>query len=564
MSNTTQLPETQYAVQLVGPSQLRLNREKEVFHPTGFQILGKVEATGLCFSDLKLLKQFQDHPRKAPVISGMDIQEVERIPSYVPHDKPTVPGHETVIRIVAVGDKVRRHKVGQRCLVQTDYRGLPSALKGNASFGYNFEGGLQEYVLIDERVSRDFDTDESFLLPAREERSAAAIALVEPWACVEDSYQNPERQRIKAGGHLLVVADSGHAIEGLTESFHASGKPCSITLLCPDTNQRTPLQNLGIPTQVVENVEDVPNSTFDDIVYFGATPETIEALATKPGDRCIVNIVTGGKQIGRPVQIGIGRVHYGQHRWIGTTGSSAVKSYQTIPANGEVRDGDRCLVIGAGGPMGQMHVIRDICSGAKDLKVFGTDFDDARLNSLSEIATPLARKNNVELVIANPTKSPLEGTFSYLAIMVPIAPVVSDAIVKSAPGARINIFAGIPAPTIHPIDLDMLIAKRCFLFGTSGSVLRDMKIMLEKVESGQLDTNLSVDAVSGMEGAIAGIEAVENRTLAGKIIVYPQLRDLPLIPLSQLESVYPTVAAKLRAGRWTRAAEEELLRVAAH
>jgi threonine dehydrogenase-like Zn-dependent dehydrogenase len=148
--------------------------------------------------------------------------------------------------------------------------------------------------------------------------------------------------------------------------------------------------------------------------------------------------------------------------------------------------------------------------------------------------------------------------------MVPIAPVVSDAIVKSAPGARINIFAGIPAPTIHPIDLDMLIAKRCFLFGTSGSVLRDMKIMLEKVESGQLDTNLSVDAVSGMEGAIAGIEAVENRTLAGKIIVYPQLRDLPLIPLSQLETAYPTVAAKLRAGRWTRAAEEELLRVAAH
>ncbi len=84
------------------------------------------------------------------------------------------------------------------------------------------------------------------------------------------------------------------------------------------------------------------------------------------------------------------------------------------------------------------------------------------------------------------------------------------------------------------------------------------------MESGQLDTNLSVDAVSGMVGAIAGIEAVENRTLAGKIIVYPQLRDLPLIPLSQLETAYPTVAAKLRAGRWTRAAEEELLRVAAH
>jgi hypothetical protein len=271
-----------------------------VFRPTGYQILGKVEATGLCFSDLKLLKQFQDHPRKAPVISGMEIKEIEQIPSYVPHDQPTVPGHETVIRIVAVGDKVRRHKVGERCLVQTDYRGLPSALNGNASFGYNFEGGLQEYVLIDERVSRDFDTDESFLLPAREERSAAAIALVEPWACVEDSYQNPERQRIKAGGHLLVVADSGHAIEGLTESFHASGQPGSITLLCPDANQITPLQNLGIPTQVVENVEAVPNSAFDDIVYFGATPETIEALASKPGDGASSTSSPAGNRSGGP------------------------------------------------------------------------------------------------------------------------------------------------------------------------------------------------------------------------------------------------------------------------
>jgi threonine dehydrogenase-like Zn-dependent dehydrogenase len=564
MSNTAQLSETQYAVQLIGPSELCLNRDKEVFRPTGYQILGKVEATGLCFSDLKLLKQFQDHPRKAPVISGMDLNEIEQIPSYVPHDKPTVPGHETVIRIVAVGDKVRRHKVGERCLVQTDYRGLPSSLKGNASFGYNFEGGLQEYVLIDERVSRDFETDESFLLPAREDRSAAAIALVEPWACVEDSYQNPERQCIKAGGHLLVVADPGHSIKGLKESFPTTGNPASITIFCPEKDQSDFLKSLGIPVQMVDNIESISNSSFDDIVYFGTTPETIEALASKPGDRCIVNIVTGGKQIGRPVQIGIGRVHYGQHRWIGTTGDSAADSYRTIPVNGEIQDGDRCLVIGAGGPMGQMHIIRDVCSGAKDLKVFGTDFDDARLASLSEIAAPLARQNNVELVIANPSKSPLEGTFSYIAIMVPIAPVVSDAIVKSMPGARINIFAGIPAPTIHPIDLDMLIAKRCFLFGTSGSVLRDMKIMLEKVESGQLDTNLSVDAVSGMEGAIAGIEAVENRTLAGKIIVYPQLHDMPLIPLSQLENTYPTVAAKLRAGRWTKAAEEELLRVAAH
>ena len=68
------LPDTQHAVQLVGPSELRHNPRKEVFQPGPHQILAKVEAVGLCFSDLKLLKQFAEHPRKSQVVSGIDPQ----------------------------------------------------------------------------------------------------------------------------------------------------------------------------------------------------------------------------------------------------------------------------------------------------------------------------------------------------------------------------------------------------------------------------------------------------------------------------------------------------------
>jgi len=66
-----------------------------------------------------------------------------------------------------------------------------------------------------------------------------------------------------------------------------------------------------------------------------------------------------------------------------------------------------------------------------------------------------------------------------------------------------------------------------------------------------------------MAGATAGIAAVENRTLAGKIIVYPMLHDVGLVPLVDLHKTLPTVAEKLDNGQWTRAAEQELLRVAA-
>ena len=51
------LPKRQYAVQLVGPDELFFNDSKEVVEPGPHQIVGRVEAVGLCFSDLKLLKQ---------------------------------------------------------------------------------------------------------------------------------------------------------------------------------------------------------------------------------------------------------------------------------------------------------------------------------------------------------------------------------------------------------------------------------------------------------------------------------------------------------------------------
>ncbi len=146
--------------------------------------------------------------------------------------------------------------------------------------------------------------------------------------------------------------------------------------------------------------------------------------------------------------------------------------------------------------------------------------------------------------------------------MAPVGAVVAQAVKDSAAGALINIFAGIPASVKQEIDLDTYIGNRCFMFGTSGSRLLDMKIVLEKVLSGQLNTDRSVDAVSGMAGAIDGIRAVEARSLAGKIIVYPQLKELPLTPLSELAEKYPSVAEKLDAGIWTRQAEKELLKVA--
>jgi len=80
--------------------------------------------------------------------------------------------------------------------------------------------------------------------------------------------------------------------------------------------------------------------------------------------------------------------------------------------------------------------------------------------------------------------------------------------------------------------------------------------------AGRLDTNLSVDAISGMAGAPAGFAALQDRTMAGKIVVYPSLHEVGLLSLAELGDDFPTVAAKLDNGHWCAEAERELLKVA--
>ncbi|NLK41609.1 MAG: alcohol dehydrogenase, partial [Planctomycetes bacterium] len=84
--------------------------------------------------------------------------------------------------------------------------------------------------------------------------------------------------------------------------------------------------------------------------------------------------------------------------------------------------------------------------------------------------------------------------------------------------------------------------------------------VLKKVQSGALNTNISVAAVSGMKGAIDGIRAVEHHLIPGKIIVYPDCAEMELTRLDQLPEKAPAVANALDNGLWTKQAEIELLK----
>ena len=559
------LPATQHAIQFTGPNTVVHNRAKPVFRPGPQQLVLQVEAVGICFSDTKLLHAFTGHPRKSEVLAGLAPEVLAEIPSYTPGDLPLVPGHECAARIVAVGSEVHHHRVGERVLVQTDYRHLPTA-QANAAFGYNFEGGLQEYVLLDERMIIDPETGERFLIPVGDEPSGSAVGLLEPWACVERSYASEERGRLAPQGRLLVVADAGHEIHGL-DALLAGTRPGLVTSLLADDPQAIALAAAvgarEIATRHAASLGTIADERFDDIVYFGADAARIEALQDLLAPRATIDVVLGGASIDRPVAIDIGRIHYDLLRWVGTRGDGADEGYARVPATGELQAGDRVAVIGAAGPMGFMHVVRALTMGIPGVSVDAIDIDDTRLAHLADVAGPLARDAGLAARFVNSrSEPPASGAYDYVGVMVPAPPLVLQAIAMAAPSARVNLFAGFPVGTRATIDLTDLLARGIYLFGTSGSEIRDMQAVLARLEAGRLDTNLSLDAISGMEGVADALAAVEARSSGGKIVVYPQLHSLGMVRLNELAIRFPEVAARLNEGRWTREAEEALLAVA--
>jgi len=355
---------------------------------------------------------------------------------------------------------------------------------------------------------------------------------------------------------MLVVADT-EVTEGVFANlFNRYGRPAQITWL---SKFPAPAE-LEVMITKVSNISELVEAGYDDVIYFGFEANVVEALFAKAAPYGLFNIVLCGGKFGRDVVTTAGRVHYGGIRIIGTMGTEPAESMEHIPETGEVRSSDKINVIGAGGPMGTMHVIRNICQGVEDISVFAGDVDENRLAALSKTAGPLGRKNNVKYKPYNTLKEKVADAFDYIVLMVPAPELVAVSVKSAAMDGIINIFAGIPATVTAEVDLNAYIEKRLYFIGTSGSVLEDMKRVLAKVESGKLDTDVSVAAVCGLDGAVEGIRAVENRAITGKIIVYPACKGLELTELTELKEKMPEVAEYLNDGMWNKKAEEALLK----
>jgi D-arabinose 1-dehydrogenase-like Zn-dependent alcohol dehydrogenase len=525
------------------------------------ELLVRHDAVGLCFSDIKIIRLGEEHPR---IYRNMK-------------ENPVVQGHEVSMTVVGVGENLcDQYAMGDRFIIQADiyFDGV------NLAYGYEIQGGLSQYNVIDQRVLNG--DDGNYLIPVQPNTGYAESALTEPWACVIAAYELKYRTGLKAGGTTWIIGTptpgpspaSGRGGYTISSGFDESSHPARLLLTDVPVDfatwLRTRAEALGVEVVAVADVSSPPVEQVDDIIILGADADRIEAVSPRLADFGIVAIIAD-ERLSRKVAVDVGRVHYNRWVTVGGTGPDIAQAYSRVPVRSTLRPGGAAWFVGAGGPMGRMHVQRAIQIADHPATIVCTDISDLRLNDLCESFAAEARAKGITFICANPMQKEVYAAemapfkqvgFDDIIVLAPVPPVIADAATYLAPKGVMNVFAGVARGTMAEIDLSDAYLKDTRVIGHSASSIDDLRLMLHQAETGVLSPNRSVAAVGSLGAAKEGLQAVQDTVYPGKIVIYPNIKDFPLTAVPDLKDKLPSVYAKLKDEReWTVEAEEEFLRL---
>jgi len=532
----------------------------EVPAPGRDQLLVRVDAVGMCFSDVKLIKQGSKHPK----LYDRDLALA-----------PTRLGHEVALTVMRVGAALEdRFASGQRLALQPDIY-----LEGRSTaYGYTIPGGLTQYHLIGPEV---LDAEgKSYVLPLSGDLGYAETALTEPWACVEAAYTQRRRLTVKPGGVMWLVGQA----DDPTPYRCSAGLEAPATFVLTDVSPalaaevEAQARARGAAVIVANGVTPAgypalraahtAGAGFDDVIVLGPrSARAVGEAAQVVARRGTFNVVSDAPLDG-PVQVDVGRIHYDYIAYLGNPGPDAGASYGEARNRCELRAGGVALFVGAAGPMGQMHLQRALELGDGPATLIASDTNAIRLAATIARLGPLATARGRRLVPAGPGEplGPLIAQHSGgrgaddVIVSVPVGEVMAEAATHMAADGMLVLFAGVANGTLAPLDLAKVYLHGAQYTGTSGSALADQALVIGKTLGGTLSPARSVGAVGGLEAALDGMRAMIDGRFAGKILIFPQVRGLPLTAVDDLARTEPEIAAHLGAGGvWTAAAEAMLL-----
>lgn len=563
-SASTPVPERSWAWNMYGAGLENMGHEGHPEHlpipkPGDDQMLVRIDSVGMCFSDVKIITQGSKHPK----LYNRDLTH-----------EPTRLGHEVTLTVIEAGKNLReRYYHGQRLAVQPDiYQNGKST-----AYGYTIPGGLIQYHLIGAEV---LETDAgACLLPLAGEMGYAESSLLEPWGCVVAAYTQRRRLEPKEGGVMWLV---GQPDDKRDYNF-TSGLDAAATLILTDVSpaikqlatqtQATVIEQNGLqPADYAALKEEFTGGAgFDDIVVLDpCSAAAVSAIARCIARRGTMNLV-GQTPLDALAAADVGRLHYDYIAFVGNPGPDIAASYGEIRNRCELRPHGAAVFVGAGGPMGQMHVQRAIELPDGPQLIIATEVNDSRLEAIKRQFGPLAQANGRQLLLFNPQNAG-ETLYEFVmratdqlgaddvVVCVPVASLMAEAATLMKKDGMLVLFAGVPNGTMAPLDLSNVYLGNAQYTGTSGLTIEDQAAVMARALDGSLSPERSVAAIGGMKTAREAMAAVMEGRYPGKIVIFPQIHDLPLLGLDELAERLPEVGAKLGPGCvWTDAAETALI-----
>ena len=557
------LPEQTLAWNLYGAGMENMGKDGQpepfpIPQPGDDQLLVRIDCVSICFSDLKVIKQGPAHPK----LYNRDMRK-----------EPTRLGHEVSATIVEVGRNLQAaYRRGQRVAVQPDtyQQGKSTA------YGYTVPGGLIQYHLIGPEV---LVTDAgACLLPLHETMGYAESSVLEPWGCVMGAYTQRRRLAPKVGGSLWFLGRPGDATEFTCSlelkpaTIVLTDAPPSVRALAARTGAQVLVRDGLAPSQYRALAQELTGGAgFDDMILLNpVSAEAVGEAARVLARRGTFNLV-GKHGLDDLVTVDLSRLHYDYIAFVGTQGPDLAAAYGELRNRCELKPGGTAVFVGAGGPMGQMHVQRALELPDGPSKVVATEVSDERLATLRNMFEPLATKQGRTLVFFNPTNDTrtLKDVVMQLTggqgaddvvVSVPVAKLMEEADTVMKPDGMLVLFAGVPAGTMGRVQLSNVFLANAQYTGTSGLTIDDQASVMARRVAGTLSPGRSVAAIGGIETAAEAIQAVMEGRFPGKVVVFPQIRNLPLTGLKDLAERLPDVAAKLGEDNlWTREAEQALI-----
>ena len=337
------------AVRLYGECDLRLE-EFELREISDGEILIKIISDSVCMSTYKTAKQGEKHLR---------------VPNGIA-ENPVIVGHEFCAEIVKVGAKWQgEYEVGEKVVIPP----VLAYLGGYETIGYSFTeiGGVSTYSIVYEHI-----IENGFLIKFQSDAYFKG-SLIEPASCVLRGYKanyhlNEELlpyTNIKPDGKVVILAGCGPmGLVAIDVALHGDVKP-SLVVVTDINEERLARAESLFPTEsaAADGIKLVFTSAsdkdslmeisggkgYDDVFVYAPVPAVVELADSILGFDGCLNFFAGPMDKSFSANINFYDIHYNQHHYAGTSGSTPDDVRDIVRLIGEGRINPATMVTHIGG-----------------------------------------------------------------------------------------------------------------------------------------------------------------------------------------------------------------------